>query len=107
MGASAAVLAAVATPVLAQTSQQSTVIEELVVTAQKKEEALQDVPIAVSAFSQDTLEAQKIDGGPNLQLAIPNVSFAKSNLPTASTSRSAASGPGRSAHRPTPASAST
>ncbi|OZA78449.1 MAG: TonB-dependent receptor, partial [Caulobacter sp. 39-67-4] len=81
MGASAAVLAAVATPALAQASgQQTTVIEELVVTAQKKEEALQDVPIAVSAFSQDTLEAQKIDGGPNLQLAIPNVSFAKSNF---------------------------
>jgi outer membrane receptor protein involved in Fe transport len=82
MGASAAVLAAVATPVMAQQAQgqQTTVIEELVVTAQKKEEALQDVPIAVSAFSQDTLEAQKIDGGPNLQLAIPNVTFAKSNF---------------------------
>ena len=82
MGASAAVLSAVAAPAFAQQSntQQTTVIEELVVTAQKKEEALQDVPIAVSAFSQDTLEAQKIDGGPNLQLAIPNVSFAKSNF---------------------------
>jgi outer membrane receptor protein involved in Fe transport len=82
MGASAAVLSAVAAPAFAQQSsaQQTTVIEELVVTAQKKEEALQDVPIAVSAFSQDTLEAQKIDGGPNLQLAIPNVTFAKSNF---------------------------
>jgi outer membrane receptor protein involved in Fe transport len=82
MGASAAVLSAVAAPAFAQqtSGQQTTVIEELVVTAQKKEEALQDVPIAVSAFSQDTLEAQKIDGGPNLQLAIPNVTFAKSNF---------------------------
>lgn len=82
MGASAAVLSALATPAFAQqTAQQGgTVIEELVVTAQKREEALQDVPIAVSAFSQDSLEAQKIDGGPNLQLAIPNVSFAKSNF---------------------------
>ncbi|MDB5457466.1 MAG: TonB-dependent receptor, partial [Caulobacter sp.] len=82
MGASAAVLAAVATPAFAQTppTRSDNVIEELVVTAQKKEEALQDVPIAVSAFSQDTLEAQKIDGGPNLQQAIPNVSFGKSNF---------------------------
>jgi outer membrane receptor protein involved in Fe transport len=82
MGASAAVLSAVAAPAFAQqaSGQQTTVIEELVVTAQKKEEALQDVPIAVSAFSQNTLEAQKIDGGPNLQLAIPNVTFAKSNF---------------------------
>jgi outer membrane receptor protein involved in Fe transport len=87
MGASAAVLAAVAAPAFAQTAkpaqpagQQGNVLEELVVTAQKKEEALQDVPIAVSAFSQDSLEAQKIDGGPNLQQAIPNATFAKSNF---------------------------
>ncbi len=82
MGASATVLSVVATPAFAQQAggQQGTVIEELVVTAQKKEEALQDVPIAVSAFSQDTLESQKIDGGPNLQQAIPNVTFAKSNF---------------------------
>jgi outer membrane receptor protein involved in Fe transport len=82
MGASVTVLAAVATPAFAQSSPQTggNVLEELVVTAQKKEEALQDVPIAVSAFSQDTLEAQKIDGGPNLQLAIPNVTFAKGNF---------------------------
>ncbi|MBC7667696.1 MAG: TonB-dependent receptor [Gemmatimonadaceae bacterium] len=84
MGASMTVLAAVATaaPAFAQTAPQAggNVLEELVVTAQKKEEALQDVPIAVSAFSQDSLEAQKIDGGPNLQQAIPNVTFAKGNF---------------------------
>jgi outer membrane receptor protein involved in Fe transport len=85
MGASALAITGFAVPAFAQTakpapSQNSTVIEELVVTAQKKEEALQDVPIAVSAFSQDTLQAQKIDGGPNLQQAIPNVTFARSNF---------------------------
>ncbi|TCS12169.1 TonB-dependent receptor [Caulobacter sp. BK020] len=88
MGASVTVLAAVAAPAFAQQSdakpaaQQGggNVLEELVVTAQKKEEALQDVPIAVSAFNQDSLEAQKIDGGPNLQQAIPNVTFAKGNF---------------------------
>jgi outer membrane receptor protein involved in Fe transport len=86
MGASAIAISSFAVPAFAQTaakppaSQNSTVIEELVVTAQKKEEALQDVPIAVSAFSQDTLQAQKIDGGPNLQQAIPNVTFARSNF---------------------------
>ncbi|MET3665138.1 TonB-dependent receptor [Caulobacter sp. 1776] len=84
MGASALAISGFAVPAFAQQAkpaqQNTTVIEELVVTAQKKEEALQDVPIAVSAFSQDSLEAQKIDGGPNLQLAIPNVTFAKSNF---------------------------
>ncbi|MBO9708681.1 MAG: TonB-dependent receptor [Caulobacter sp.] len=81
MGASVAVLASVAIAAPAAAQQKSdNVIEELVVTAQKKEEALQDVPIAVSAFSQDSLQAQKIDGGPNLQQAIPNASFAKGNF---------------------------
>jgi len=59
---------------------QDTTVGEVVVTAQKREEAIQDVPIAVSAFSQDTLEKAKIDGGPNLVLAIPNVNFSKGNF---------------------------
>ncbi len=85
MGVSAVAMAAVATPSLAQTAaaapaKSGSVIEELVVTAQKREEAIQDVPIAVSAFSQDSLEKAKIDGGPNLQLAIPNVAFSKGNF---------------------------
>jgi len=73
-GASLAALAA-STPAAAQA-----VIEELVVTAQKREEALQDVPIAVSAFNQEALEKAKIDGGPNLVLAVPNVNFSKGNF---------------------------
>jgi outer membrane receptor protein involved in Fe transport len=48
---------------------------EIVVTAQKKAENLQDVPIAVSAFSQDSLEGRGLNGGSDLVLAIPNVSF--------------------------------
>ncbi|MFN3511512.1 MAG: TonB-dependent receptor [Phenylobacterium sp.] len=75
VGASAVALAAVAAPAWSQT-----IIEELVVTAQKREEALQDVPIAVSAFNQDALEKAKIDGGPNLVLAVPNVNFSKGNF---------------------------
>jgi outer membrane receptor protein involved in Fe transport len=54
--------------------------EEITVTAQRKSERLQKVPIAVSAFSQDQLQKQKIDGGPNLVLAIPNVNFSKGNF---------------------------
>lgn len=81
MGVSAIAMTAIAAPSFAQDAPaRGNVIEELVVTAQKREEAIQDVPIAVSAFSQDTLEKAKIDGGPNLQLAIPNVSFSKGNF---------------------------
>ncbi|HEX6860684.1 MAG TPA: TonB-dependent receptor [Caulobacteraceae bacterium] len=82
MGVSAAAILG-AMPALAQdatNSDQGTVVGEVVVTAQKREEAIQDVPIAVSAFSQDTLEKAKIDGGPNLVTAIPNVNFSKGNF---------------------------
>ena len=54
--------------------------EEVTVTAQRKSERLQKVPIAVSAFTQDQLAKQKIDGGPNLVLSIPNVNFSKGNF---------------------------
>ena len=76
-GVSFGVICAFATMASAQPSN---VIEELVVTAQKREEALQDVPIAVSAFDQNALERSKIDGGPNLVLAVPNVNFSKGNF---------------------------
>ncbi|MBI1200320.1 MAG: TonB-dependent receptor [Phenylobacterium sp.] len=81
VGVSLSALAAFATPAMAQQAASAgNVIEELVVTAQKKEEALQDVPIAVSAFDQNALEKSKIDGGPNLVLAVPNVNFSKGNF---------------------------
>jgi outer membrane receptor protein involved in Fe transport len=73
---SLAAVTAIAAPAFAQ----DTTVGEIVVTAQKREEAIQDVPIAVSAFSQDSLEKAKIDGGPNLVLAIPNVNFSKGNF---------------------------
>jgi outer membrane receptor protein involved in Fe transport len=57
-----------------------TAVEEVVVTAQRKSEASQTVPIAVSAFSEKTLEKLKIEGGPDLLKAIPNVSFTKTNF---------------------------
>lgn len=55
-------------------------IEEVIVTGQKREERLQDVPIAISAFSMDSLDAQKIEGGFDLLKAVPNVTFSKTNF---------------------------
>ncbi len=52
----------------------------IIVTAQKREEALQDVPIAISAFSAEALDAYKIESGSELLRAVPNVSFSKSNF---------------------------
>ncbi|GGE00787.1 TonB-dependent receptor [Tsuneonella deserti] len=56
----------------------------IVVTAQRRAEALQNVPIAVSAFSEEALEAQQIDNASDLQLTLPNVSFTKGNFTAAS-----------------------
>ena len=64
----------------ASPTQDNNVVQELVVTAQKKEEAIQTVPIAISAFTQKTLEEQHIEGGFDLLKAIPNVTFSKNNF---------------------------
>lgn len=53
--------------------------EEIVVTAQKREESIQDVPIAVSAFTPRALDEQKIEGGFDLLRGVPNVTFSKNN----------------------------
>ena len=74
-----------ATPALAQTGVQTApsapaVVDDIIVTAQKREESIQDVPIAVSAFSAETLDALKIEGGSELLRAVPNVTFSKNNF---------------------------
>lgn len=58
----------------------SNVVQTLVVTAQRKEEAIQDVPIAVSAFSSDSLKKENIVGAQDLLHAIPNVNYARGNF---------------------------
>jgi outer membrane receptor protein involved in Fe transport len=84
LGASAAAIAAAA-PAIAQQRPASNAatagtISELVVTAQRREENIQSVPIAVSAFSEETLKAQQINGGQDLLLAVPNVTFSRGNF---------------------------
>ena len=56
----------------------------IVVTAQRQNQSLQEVPIAVSAFTAEALEAQQIENASDLQLTLPNVSFTKSNFTGAS-----------------------
>lgn len=57
---------------------------EIVVTAQRQAQSLQEVPIAVSAFDAEALEAQQIENASDLQLTLPNVSFTKSNFTASS-----------------------
>ena len=56
-------------------SGQAQVLEEIVVTAQKREEGLQDTPIAVTAFTADAITAKGIDNIAELADFTPNLVF--------------------------------
>lgn len=56
----------------------------IVVTAQRRAESLQAVPIAVSVFDAKALEAQQIKNTSDLQLTLPNITFTKTNFTSAS-----------------------
>ena len=58
----------------------STGIDEIIVTAQRQSQSLQDVPIAVSAFTAEALERQQINNASDLQLSLPNITFTKGNF---------------------------
>ncbi|UAJ10057.1 TonB-dependent receptor [Glacieibacterium megasporae] len=57
-------------------------IDEIVVTAQRTSQSLQDVPIAVTAFTAQSLAAQQINNSSDLQLTLPNITFTKGNFTT-------------------------
>ena len=78
-----ALLLGAASPAFAQTATspenvESNQVAEIIVTAQKREERLQDVPIAISVVGGEALDAQ---GGVNIESAqylIPTLNFRKS-----------------------------
>lgn len=49
-------------------------IEEVIVTAERREANLQDVPIAVSSFSADNLQSAQVSNIGDLQAMVPNLS---------------------------------
>nr|WP_295237230.1 TonB-dependent receptor [uncultured Brevundimonas sp.] len=85
LSVSATALFMAGAPALAQspTSQADptpAVVDDIIVTAQKREQSVQDVPIAVTALSSEALEARQIEGGSELLRAVPNVTFSKANF---------------------------
>ncbi|MEH6592755.1 MAG: TonB-dependent receptor [Halioglobus sp.] len=52
---------------------QAQVLEEIVVTAQKRAESLQDVPISVSALTGDSIENFKMDRAADIVSQVPNL----------------------------------
>lgn len=61
----------------------SIVLEEVLVTAQKRTESLQDVPISIVALSQEQLELRAIDELQDIALDIPN--FTANSMPLSNT----------------------
>lgn len=64
---------AAAVPALAQSS--PAVIEEVVVTARRRAEALQDTPVAVTAFNAEALETRTVETLDNIAKFTPNIRF--------------------------------
>jgi len=69
----AAIAAALPLPALAQST--ATALGEIVVTARKREENLQEVPGSVSAFGEETLERIGAADSTGLQGAVPNLNI--------------------------------
>lgn len=65
---------AVAAAAVSAQAQQS-VIEEVTVTAQKREQNMQDVSVAVSAFSGDAIDRMGFEEGLDITQQVPNMSF--------------------------------
>lgn len=71
-----------ASAALAQAERESVGVEEVVVTAQKRAENVQDVPISVTAFSAKTLEAAGVQDVRDLRRITPNLSLSTSGQVT-------------------------
>ena len=65
------VLAAIALPPAASAQE----LEEIVVSAQRREESLQEVPVSITAFSSETLEQQHLKEAKDYFKITPNVNF--------------------------------
>ena len=70
---SGAALCALSVPAAAQQAQSDLGIQEVVVTAQRRTEKLQDVPIAIQAMSGDTLAQLNIENFEDMTKELPNV----------------------------------
>ncbi|MGK6320076.1 TonB-dependent receptor domain-containing protein [Sphingomonas sp. DT-204] len=59
-------------------------VADIVITAQRQSERLQDVPIAVSAFTAENMQQQQIVNPTALQQTLPNITYTKTNFTSSS-----------------------
>lgn len=65
----------------AQETESARALEEIVVTAQRRSESMQDVAVAVTAVSEDQMEMAGVESVANLQAVSPSINFTSSNSP--------------------------
>ena len=73
VGVCAALASAYAAPVSAQDAQGPVVLEEIVVLATKREQTLQEVPVAVSVVSAETIDQAQVRDIKDLQSLVPSL----------------------------------
>lgn len=74
--------AALAAPAAAQEAppQDAATLDEVIVTAQRREQSLQDVPIAITAFNAETLERTAATGIQDIAAKAPGVTLTQFNI---------------------------
>ncbi|MFN3557725.1 MAG: TonB-dependent receptor [Brevundimonas sp.] len=74
--------AALSTPAFAQQAQdpQAAALDDVIVTAQRREQSLQDVPIAITAFNAETLERTAATGIQDIAAKAPGVTLTQFNI---------------------------
>ncbi len=80
----AATLAILLSPQMA-TAQQAMVLEEVIVTARKREQSLQEVSVAVTALSEGDLAANQIRTSEDLTFLVPSLNYQKGSNPRQSS----------------------
>ncbi|WP_226016433.1 TonB-dependent receptor [Novosphingobium sp. FKTRR1] len=68
----------------AQGAEEPAGLQEIVVTAQRRSENLQNVPIAITAANADTLATARVVNVSNIQAISPSITFRVSNIATSS-----------------------
>ena len=64
----------------AESARTSRPIEEVIVTAQRTSESIQDVPIAVTALTGDMMEERGVVTSSDLQMSAPSLSYTATNF---------------------------
>jgi iron complex outermembrane receptor protein len=79
-GATAAAFLGIASPGWAQQapSAEPASLDEVIVTAQKRSQRLQDVPLAVTALSAETLSSSQVTGTAGLSSLVPSLTYTQS-----------------------------